>query len=574
MKLVVLLVLATATASAAPAGYAHKLGIGVENGGDALSDYQVRLEINTRALIATGQLRADAADLVFTSADCADTVLPHFIESGLDTTKTVVWVKVPALAAATTTQITMWHGNPEATENTSDATRVFIGGDQGQPISATNLPMNGPGVGVTMMPNSQRGFRFSPKTPLLVMQFGKNEPIGSTRTMTLFDGATQSILHQRTVAGPVDAYSYADLTQPVWLEANHEYLIEMYQGADESYYYGGTPTVSEDLTYIGMRFCNGCGPNVFPTNTIPTEMHYGYVNFTYFKRQVASPEPVQVAATTACVESETCDSDCSAVACGDQRMNAAAGEECDDGNENDNDACTSACQAATCGDGFVYLGVEMCDDGNQVDTDACRNNCGPASCGDGVVQEDEEMCDDANAIDTDACRNNCAAARCGDGVLQGGVETCDDGNTVDTDGCRATCVPASCGDGVVAAGSEDCDDGNTIDTDACRNDCTTARCGDGVVQAGTEACDDGNRVETDACTSACVAATCGDGIVEAGVEECEDGNSVDGDGCETDCTFTPDEAGCCSTGRQTPRELAGFGVLALAVLTSLRRRRR
>lgn len=42
--------------------------------------------------------------------------------------------------------------------------------------------------------------------------------------------------------------------------------------------------------------------------------------------------------------SESCDSDCTLPYCGDGLANEAAGEECDDGNTNDNDVCDSECR--------------------------------------------------------------------------------------------------------------------------------------------------------------------------------------------------------------------------------------
>jgi cysteine-rich repeat protein len=41
----------------------------------------------------------------------------------------------------------------------------------------------------------------------------------------------------------------------------------------------------------------------------------------------------------------------------------------------------------SCGDGYLNMAAgEECDDGNNDDTDACRNDCTNAFCGDGVVQ--------------------------------------------------------------------------------------------------------------------------------------------------------------------------------------------
>lgn len=75
------------------------------------------------------------------------------------------------------------------------------------------------------------------------------------------------------------------------------------------------------------------------------------------------------------VETKLCDSDCTPAVCGDARVNAAAGEECDDGNVDDTDACMSDCTAAVCGDGALHVGVEECDDGNLVEGDGCDATC-------------------------------------------------------------------------------------------------------------------------------------------------------------------------------------------------------
>lgn len=63
-----------------------------------------------------------------------------------------------------------------------------------------------------------------------------------------------------------------------------------------------------------------------------------------------------------------CDGDCTAPACGDGYANAAAGEECDDGNADDSDECLSSCKAASCGDGILGPGEE-CDGGEKCDDD-------------------------------------------------------------------------------------------------------------------------------------------------------------------------------------------------------------
>ncbi len=222
--------------------------------------------------------------------------------------------------------------------------------------------------------------------------------------------------------------------------------------------------------------------------------------------------------------------------CGDNVVDF--GEECDDGDFNDNDGCLSTCQFARCGDGIHWFGVEQCDDGNLNDNDACRNDCTLPFCGNGQVDAGEE-CDDGNFDDTDACLSNCHEADCGDGFVWAGMEDCDDG---DGNGPGADCTPVCtvnvCGDGFQHATDEQCDPGagNIGPGMQCRDGCILNVCGDGDEWIGVEECDDGNVDNTDACV-ACNNATCGDGFVWAGNEDCDDQDTDDLDRCHNDCSW-------------------------------------
>lgn len=85
-----------------------------ENRGISEADYQFLLYVNTADLIGNGQLLPSADDLRF-AADCAgDSLLPYYIESGLGTDSTKVWVLLPELFAFNSTTIYMFTGNPAA----------------------------------------------------------------------------------------------------------------------------------------------------------------------------------------------------------------------------------------------------------------------------------------------------------------------------------------------------------------------------------------------------------------------------------------------------------------------------
>ena len=119
---------------------------------------------------------------------------------------------------------------------------------------------------------------------------------------------------------------------------------------------------------------------------------------------------------------------------------------------------TTECILPGCGDGILDFGEE-CDDGNGENDDSCLNNCQSARCGDGYLWRAEEECDDGNTSNGDACLNDCVEAACGDGHLWLSREACDDGNDSNSDGCLNSCESATCGDGYIREGVEECDGG-------------------------------------------------------------------------------------------------------------------
>jgi cysteine-rich repeat protein len=120
--------------------------------------------------------------------------------------------------------------------------------------------------------------------------------------------------------------------------------------------------------------------------------------------------------------------------------------------------------AVSCGNGVVETG-EQCDDGNTNNNDICLNNCKWAFCGDSIACTSGcsplEVCDGADLngatcasvmgagyTGTLSCLSSCAGyvttgcvppAVCGNGILETG-EQCDDGNTANGDGCSSTCT--------------------------------------------------------------------------------------------------------------------------------------
>jgi MYXO-CTERM domain-containing protein len=439
------------TVAAQATGWSHARAFTAENAttGD-LTGYPIAIALDTAALVTAGEMKTGGEDIRVSAGCTADNFLPVWVEAP-NTATTRVWVRtdIPRPGIA----LYLMYGNSSAT-TVSNLNAVFDGDSQagGAPFSSTNQ------VAVTTDSSAgtcQRGFRFSPKDYVVLVQFGKREPTGSTRYITLFDFTSQMKLLQVQVPGPAAQYSYIDVA-PFVLTPNKEYVLQMYQGTSDHYYYGSSSGIASQLNYLDMRYCNACDQNTFPTSAL-SNFHYGTPDFRFLARPAVSPVPTLMPGAQ---PSTTCNADGSAARCGDSTVNSAAGEECDDGNNVNTDDCLNNCKNGRCGDGATKANVEECDDGNQVDTDACRNDCTDATCGDGVVQAGVEECDDGNQVDTDACRNNCDDASCGDGVVQAGSEDCDDDNTEDGDGCSATCQtePGAADSGTPPGGAVDAGD--------------------------------------------------------------------------------------------------------------------
>ncbi|MGE5392288.1 MAG: DUF2341 domain-containing protein [Candidatus Saccharibacteria bacterium] len=90
------------------------------NTGSVLTDYAVKITINTNAL--TPHMRTDCADMRWFDSD-QSTPLNYFVESGCNTASTVIWVKVPSIGASASKNIYLTYGS--SLPSRSDATKVF-----------------------------------------------------------------------------------------------------------------------------------------------------------------------------------------------------------------------------------------------------------------------------------------------------------------------------------------------------------------------------------------------------------------------------------------------------------------
>ncbi len=101
-----------------------QIPVSVTNPGPALTDYQVKIELNT-ANFDFDLAAPDGADLLFTDVDGA-VFYPYWIETWDPLAEqAVVWVRVPELPAGETSVVAMLTGNPAA-ESRSDGAATFL----------------------------------------------------------------------------------------------------------------------------------------------------------------------------------------------------------------------------------------------------------------------------------------------------------------------------------------------------------------------------------------------------------------------------------------------------------------
>lgn len=267
-------------------------------------------------------------------------------------------------------------------------------------------------------------------------------------------------------------------------------------------------------------------------------------------------------------------------------------------------ACTAGCVDSgnntnwlflgECQDGVINTGEE-CDDGNSNNDDSCPNDCQFAVCGDSVI-EGEEQCEPPNSL---SCLSNCLLRSAGGG---GG------GNLSSASGNASYHTreepPDGCGNGIVDYDKdEECDEGTRFNgMGTCSYSCKTLFCGDGVISPHTgEDCEPtalgtSNGVttyEVATCGTTCTAPTvsaqgtysggcqrtflpvcgsgggasspsqstspiCGNGTVESG-EECDAGGVCNGGTFDGSFWTDKTSADTCKSGGGTPSAESGDG---------------
>jgi len=107
-------------------GYRYTINHTAPDAG-TLTDFQVKIQINTAGEIDAGRMNADCSDLrVYDGDGCAPTAAVNFwvADGTCNTPKTDVWLGLPSIAAGSTTPLAIFWGKPSAT-SLSNGPAVF-----------------------------------------------------------------------------------------------------------------------------------------------------------------------------------------------------------------------------------------------------------------------------------------------------------------------------------------------------------------------------------------------------------------------------------------------------------------
>lgn len=118
--------------------WAYKVPIDItENRGESGTDYVLYVDINTQQYVLNGQMLSSGNDMRFATSCTGTETIPFWIESGMNTTTTRVWLRLPQLTPNSTNEVYLYMGNPSAS-NASSQAAVFPNSF----VSSGNFTMN------------------------------------------------------------------------------------------------------------------------------------------------------------------------------------------------------------------------------------------------------------------------------------------------------------------------------------------------------------------------------------------------------------------------------------------------
>ena len=109
-----------------PLTWTYRMVISVDNRSNSenLTDYQITFTTDTKTLINSGRMQDDCGDIRFCDSD-GKTIIPHWIETGINTSSTVFWLKIPYIGAGTKKYIFMYYKCSVTTGTIASRNSIF-----------------------------------------------------------------------------------------------------------------------------------------------------------------------------------------------------------------------------------------------------------------------------------------------------------------------------------------------------------------------------------------------------------------------------------------------------------------
>jgi PKD repeat protein len=106
------------------------------NVSSSLTNFQVKIIINTSSLISSGKMNSSGNDIRFVDSTCK--TMSYWIESGINTSNTVIWVKIPSLSGSAKKTIRMYYGNSTVSAGSNgDSTFLVFDDFDGSSLNTT-----------------------------------------------------------------------------------------------------------------------------------------------------------------------------------------------------------------------------------------------------------------------------------------------------------------------------------------------------------------------------------------------------------------------------------------------------
>ena len=107
-------------------GHLYYRDVTIDNTANAtsLTDYQVKITMNTGLMVAQGKLNADGSDLRILDVNC--TPLYFYMDSAVSSSQNAIWVEVPSIPANSTVTIQVYYGNVNETTAVSNGDSTFM----------------------------------------------------------------------------------------------------------------------------------------------------------------------------------------------------------------------------------------------------------------------------------------------------------------------------------------------------------------------------------------------------------------------------------------------------------------